>query len=120
MNFWAVWCAPCVAELPYLARIMSRFKSSGVRVIGVNCDLLVEDDSESVRGKVRRTLQTAGVEYPNFLYTGTQDSLVGALGLPGPLPFSVLLGADGKERKRWTGTLPVAEVESELGRILQR
>ena len=120
VNFWALWCEPCVAELPDLARIESRFASSGVRVMGVNCDLLVEDDSDSVRARVSRTLKTAGVAYPNFMYSGGQDALAGALGLPGAFPFSVLLGANGKELKRWTRRLQLPELEAELARVRRK
>jgi thiol-disulfide isomerase/thioredoxin len=33
VNFWATWCAPCVAEMPALARLRDRL---GVEVVAVN------------------------------------------------------------------------------------
>ena len=36
VNFWATWCAPCVAEMPSLARLREKLGESGVEVIGVN------------------------------------------------------------------------------------
>src|ERR1700755_551711 len=36
LNLWATWCAPCVAELPQLARL-SAF-APGVKVVAVNTD----------------------------------------------------------------------------------
>lgn len=36
VNFWATWCAPCVAEMPSLARLREKLAASGVEVIGVN------------------------------------------------------------------------------------
>jgi thiol-disulfide isomerase/thioredoxin len=36
MNFWATWCAPCVAELPALARLKAAVP--GVAVLAVNLD----------------------------------------------------------------------------------
>jgi cytochrome c biogenesis protein CcmG, thiol:disulfide interchange protein DsbE len=38
LNFWATWCAPCVAELPTLVELQQRFKEKGVTVIGVSVD----------------------------------------------------------------------------------
>lgn len=114
MNFWAVWCEPCVAELPEIAKIETRLAASRVRVLGVDCDLLVENDAPDLRRRIRKVLATAGVGYLNLLYTGREDPLLDGFDLPGPLPFSILFGSDGKEIKRWTGSLPMAELESAL------
>lgn len=39
INFWATWCKPCVAELPYFELINSRYPDSEVEVILVSLDL---------------------------------------------------------------------------------
>lgn len=36
VNFWATWCAPCVAEMPALQRLADRLASRGVTVVAVN------------------------------------------------------------------------------------
>jgi len=36
VNFWATWCAPCVAEMPSLMRLRDRYAPQGLEVIGVN------------------------------------------------------------------------------------
>lgn len=38
VNFWATWCAPCVAELPYFEQIDSLYKDQKVKVILVSTD----------------------------------------------------------------------------------
>ena len=117
VNFWAVWCDPCVEELPDLATIEPRFASRGLRVLGVACDLLVEDDTPGVRGKIAETLEQSMVRYPNLVYTGGQDPLIEAFALPGPIPHSILFGPDGAEMKRWTGRLPLDDLESALKQL---
>lgn len=39
INFWATWCRPCVAELPYLQRITKRYKDKKVKLLLVSLDL---------------------------------------------------------------------------------
>lgn len=36
VNFWATWCAPCVEEMPALARLRVRLAPRGFEVIAVN------------------------------------------------------------------------------------
>ncbi|MBO0331698.1 TlpA family protein disulfide reductase [[Muricauda] lutisoli] len=39
VNFWATWCKPCIAEMPYFERINSEQKDNNVEVILVNLDM---------------------------------------------------------------------------------
>jgi cytochrome c biogenesis protein CcmG/thiol:disulfide interchange protein DsbE len=38
VNFWASWCAPCVAETPALNQFARTFAGKGVVVLGVSMD----------------------------------------------------------------------------------
>jgi len=38
VNFWATWCAPCVAELPYFEQIDSMYSNKKVKVILMSTD----------------------------------------------------------------------------------
>lgn len=39
VDFWATWCAPCLAEIPWLRRIRDDFGSDRVAIVGVNLDV---------------------------------------------------------------------------------
>lgn len=38
INFWATWCAPCVAEIPEFNKIKTSYKNHPIRVIMANLD----------------------------------------------------------------------------------
>jgi thiol-disulfide isomerase/thioredoxin len=38
VNFWATWCAPCVAEFPDIVRLYQKYHVKGLEVIAVSFD----------------------------------------------------------------------------------
>ena len=44
-NFWATWCKPCVAELPYFEKINKEYASEKVSVLLVSLDFPNQVDS---------------------------------------------------------------------------
>lgn len=36
VNLWAIWCGPCVAEMPEFSRMQDEYKDKGFEVIGLN------------------------------------------------------------------------------------
>lgn len=42
INFWATWCAPCVAELPHFERLQREY-GDRVSVVAIHSNLVTED-----------------------------------------------------------------------------
>jgi thiol-disulfide isomerase/thioredoxin len=61
LNFWATWCAPCVAEMPALERLHEATEDLGVRFACVT-----REPSDVVRPFVRKR----GMRLPVFLLAG--------------------------------------------------
>ena len=38
LDFWAVWCGPCIVEMPNIKRTYSKYKDKGFDIIGINLD----------------------------------------------------------------------------------
>jgi peroxiredoxin len=38
VDFWATWCAPCVAELPRLQAAYAKYRDAGFEIVGVSLD----------------------------------------------------------------------------------
>lgn len=63
VNFWATWCAPCVAELPYFEKLQKENKSAPLKVI------LISVDSRSKLEKlVTPFVKTHNIESEVFIF----------------------------------------------------
>jgi thiol-disulfide isomerase/thioredoxin len=49
INFWATWCAPCVAELPYFEQLAAEYEDEAVRFVMVSLDFKREVDRKLLR-----------------------------------------------------------------------
>ena len=103
INVWASWCGPCIEEMPELQRFASSQDIKGVQVIG-----LALDTPEAIQDFLTRV----PVDYPILVDTpGPADASVWLGNRKGVLPYSVLVGADGKIVKQKVG--PFTHCESE-------
>lgn len=57
INFWATWCKPCVAELPYFEKANQTFEQQAVKFILVSLDAM-----KQLENKVLPFLQKSNIE----------------------------------------------------------
>ena len=103
INLWASWCGPCIKEMPELNRYAQSQGATGTQVVGIALDN-AED--------VAVFLQRVQVGYPILLdKPGPRDAGI-QLGNPkGVLPYTVLIGADGKLLKQRIGPFEAGELD---------
>lgn len=96
VNFWATWCAPCVAEMPALAVLARSLAHHEIAVLPLSSDL---GGAPTVRG----WLAGRGLEALPILldHKGTMARAWGVRGLP----TTVIIDRLGRDRARLEGAV---------------
>lgn len=89
LDMWASWCAPCKAEIPYLAQLHNRYKDKGLTVIG----LFTWDKAENLP----EAIKSEKITWPQIIDTDNQG--MKQYGVDG-IPHIILFSPDGTILKR--------------------
>jgi thiol-disulfide isomerase/thioredoxin len=97
VNFWASWCGPCRAEAPGLEALAARFRSRGVRFVGVD----VRDEPSSADAFVR----SYRIAYPSLADPGEQVALKFSQSVPvASTPTTLVIDRSGRIAGRIFGS----------------
>ena len=84
LNFWATWCSPCCAELPYFEQLWENY-SDDVALVAIHSSLVTDD--------VPSYIEEMGYEMP-FALDETGE-VIASLGGSTMLPQTVILDREG-------------------------
>lgn len=111
VNFWALWCKPCRAEMKELNKLYQKYSQDGFTILGINLD------TPRSAAKVNSFVSALGIEYKIGLDPNSKifESLNGQV-----VPLNLLYDSDGKLVYRHTGYLPGDEfkLEEEIKKVL--
>lgn len=112
LNFWALWCVPCRAELKALQQIYEQFKDKNISIVAINID------SPKSSSKVKSFI--SGMKYTFPVLMDSNQEVFQKFG-GSKLPFSLLIDKDGKIVKVRSSFLPGDEKEiiNDLENILK-
>ena len=87
-DFWATWCAPCIAEIPNLANADKTYGGEGFEVIGLSVDDKIDKPKAFL--KKRKLDYTQG-----YLSPERYEEVANMYGITS-IPSIWLIGPDGK------------------------
>jgi peroxiredoxin len=102
VNFWATWCAPCVAEFPEIVTINRIYRHRNFELVTVSMN---EPDEEK---SVLEFLKKQQASNRNLIFASAdRDALINAFdpGWSGAVPYTVLISPEGKIIYRETGSI---------------
>jgi thiol-disulfide isomerase/thioredoxin len=106
LNFWATWCAPCRQEMPMLAAQQREHAADGLQVVGV---------AMNQPQSATEFLQHVPVGYPILIGINADPEPTTTFGdTAGLLPYSVLVGRDGRILATKLGQLDPATIRAWL------
>jgi thiol-disulfide isomerase/thioredoxin len=89
IDFWAVWCGPCVGEMKFLHNAYEKYRATGFKILSVSIDDTAEDVAKFRQSKWPMPWINARVEDG---FGGNVATSFEVLGLPKP----ILVGRDGQ------------------------
>lgn len=95
VNIWATWCAPCVIEMPTLAKLAAEYKGEPVEVVAISIDR--PQDADKAKAFIAKHAPLAFYHDPKMsMPFAMKPAAVG-------MPTTIIYGPDGMERARISG-----------------
>jgi peroxiredoxin len=110
LNFWATWCPPCKAEIPWFEEFQRTYAGQGLVVIGISMD---GDGWKAVRPYMDATKI-------NYRVAIGDAPLAGRYGGVESLPETLLIDREGRIAARHAGIVSKSDYEGELVQLLKR
>ncbi|MCF0074987.1 TlpA family protein disulfide reductase [Dyadobacter sp. CY261] len=85
LDFWEVWCGPCIASMPKIQQLYEKFKERGLKVYGI----IHEADQLNVS---KKRVEKSGLTFPMLVGNGETKKCFHV----SAIPLYVLIGRDGR------------------------
>ncbi|MBN6885678.1 thiol-disulfide isomerase/thioredoxin [Cytobacillus horneckiae] len=109
LNFWASWCGPCEAEMPYMEKLHKKYQEDDIEIIAVNMTR-----SEKVNDAPEKFVEKHDL---TFTIPMDQEGVASKDYEIMAYPTSYFIDSDGVIRNKVLGALNEEYMEKELLRL---
>jgi cytochrome c biogenesis protein CcmG/thiol:disulfide interchange protein DsbE len=109
VNFWATWCGPCEAEIPWFIEFEKKYKDQGFAVLGLSMD---DDGWKSVRPYVA----SHKINYRIMIASEVVSQQFGEID---SLPTSFVLDRGGRIASSHIGLVDKVDYQNEIVKLLE-
>jgi cytochrome c biogenesis protein CcmG/thiol:disulfide interchange protein DsbE len=109
LDFWATWCIPCKAEIPWFVEFQNKYGPQGLQVVGVSVDDTLQ--------KLKPYVGQFKMNYVVLQGLG-HDDVQDAYGPLYGIPVTVVISRDQKICAKHTGLASKAAFENEIKSLL--
>lgn len=102
LNLWAMWCAPCVKELPDFEVVAQEIRAEGGEAVALCVEQTGGAALEKTRERLPRFVQRRNLSFPVWLFGPSKDAeLWQGFELPrarqsGGIPVTLAINRDGR------------------------
>lgn len=107
LNFWATYCKPCEAEMPYMQKLYPKYKDKGIEIVAVSLDA-----TELV---INRFIDKYDLTFP---VPHDQSGQVRNKYDIGPIPSTFFINPQGEVVEIVEGALSLESIEGHLKEIM--
>lgn len=109
LNFWAPWCAPCLAEIPELIKWQREYENQGLQIVGIAYP-------PTNRVKTRRFARKNKINYPILFGSKETKTLFDA---GETMPLTVVIDREGNIKELIEGIVFPEEFDEKIKPLIE-
>lgn len=108
VSFFAIWCQPCLEEIPSFKELQKEFGEDGFSVVAMSIDFGAEK-------QVAKLIEKRGINYPVLM---ADTSIMDGFGGIYNIPVSFLVNREGEVLKRYTGYMSASSLAKDIKTVM--
>ena len=118
LNFWATWCKPCVAEMPFFDQVQQEMAAQKVKVVFISMDFRTDYDKRLVPFAARKKFVSQIVLLDEPKYNDWIDKV--STSWSGAIPATLIVQYSKGIRDFHEGEYTYEELKAKIDSLIQQ